>query len=287
MTEKAPSSFAQEIEANKNTELVFGEAAEAARIETDQSALGVRYRGCFVTELQLTSPVSGERVDVLYSDPDLTVPKLTASHVMSPAGPSEGIGGQHGFPRWADYQEFPLDDGTNGEKRVIFEALRSGSDGGIALSKAFEVANNKLSSHTTLFNPGISAEQTSIGEHYYFTLEDERSAGIKLNGKSLDELLGDGAEATIMNGEALFFDAFDGTATIDFPAGHSIRLSAQAQYDKGATTSAGLGMLIWHKSGNKSICFEPTIGLAAIGDNQHLMIPPQSSATLISTIELL
>ncbi|MBC7943072.1 hypothetical protein H7X68_01050 [Candidatus Saccharibacteria bacterium] len=278
MTEVYPSFF-EHIQANKGAEVVPN---STTTIENpDGSLLTVRFRGCFITNCALTDKLSGNKINILYSDPDLSVGKLTASHIMSPVGPSEGIGGQHGFPRWANYQEFPQIDGPNGEKRVAFQAKRS--DFGLGISKVFELGRNYLETETIIFNSEEETAKTSLGEHLYFALEDEKSTGLRVNGQSLDELLGKGTEAAIMAGEPCYWPLFDGAAKIDFPAGYSIQLAAEVsggQQDK-------LGMLIWHRPGSASICFEPTAGFNPENDNCQLSIEQGETATLTTRIELL
>src|SRR4051794_8485622 len=100
---------------------------------------------------------------------------------MVPAGPYEGIGGQDGFPRWADYEAEKTSD------TVILKAKRS--DGGLKLSKEFVLGESVLTTISTIL---ISSgeERTSMGEHVYFSLEGEELEGLKVNGRSLDKLLG-------------------------------------------------------------------------------------------------
>ncbi len=277
MSEVAPS-FTEEINAHKSAETA---PSFATHIDNGLSTLSVRHRGCFITDCELTSPLSGDKIDVLYSDPDTSVPKLTASHVMSPIGSNEGIGGQHGFARWTDYHKFALEDGPNGEKRVAFQAKRS--DNGMSLAKAFELTDSTLVSHTTIYNSEPDPTQTCIGEHYYFTLQDEQSKGLKVNGKSLDELLGDGSEKNVMDGVPIFWESFDGEAIMDFPAGHSIKLSSEFA----GSAYPGLGMLIWHRPGSPSICFEPTVGFNSHGQKDGIGLLAYTSATLSTKIELL
>ncbi len=271
-------SFADQIAFTKNAEII---PATTTTLEYGPSTLSIRHQGCFITNCVFTEPISGSTVSILHSDPDLEVPKLTASHVMSPVGPSEGIGGQHGFPRWADYKEFTQNDGPNGEKRTSFQAKRS--DLGLGLIKTFELTDSSVASTTALLNSKAEARDTSLGEHYYFTLEGGDSSGLTVNGKSLDKLLGEGAEEKIMAGNPIFWPSFEGQVTINFPAGHSIKLSATTE---GANESK-LGMLFWHRSGSESICFEPTLGFSESGQNNQLSIDPYQTVTLNTRIELL
>lgn len=275
---KPQLSFAQNIEAAKSAEVI---SADVETIDHPSgSRLAVRYQGCFVTELKLAS-TGQPPVDVLYSSPDLTVSKLTASHIMSPVGPSEGIGGQHGFPRWATYLEFPQHDGVDGEKQTLFQAQRS--DNGIGVSKHFSLTNDTLVTETTLVNPGDNPVPTSIGEHLYFALDSEIFDGLEVNGQSLNALLGDGSLEVILQDEPLYWEDFAGNVTIHFPKGHTINLISDVT---NASKDASLGMLIWHKPGSPSICFEPTLGFQSMADNEQLVVEPHRDVTLTTTIQI-
>lgn len=270
-------SFEQEIEANKNATEV---QSRVVGIETSASSLGVRLRGAFITDCELTSPTTNIRTDVLYAEPNLEKPKMTATHSMVPAGPYEGIGGQHGFPRWADYHVFPLNDGPSGEKRVAVQAMRS--DKGLSLDKSFELTESALTAHTTI-GSSATAEATSMGEHIYFSLADENFEGLKINGHTLDELLGEGSQHIVENDGTLYWD-FYGEATIDFPAGHSVKVSAAFEGD----SKYPLAMWIWKRPGSPSICFEPVVGVNNLGDDRSgVEVPPHGRATLSTRIELL
>lgn len=278
MTETYPS-FSDQIEANKGAEIV-PDATTTLEIPAN-SRLTIRSRGCFVTDYSVIDKLSGETIKLLYSDPDLTTSKLTASHVMSPVGPSEGIGGQHGFPRWADYQQYPQADGPDGDKRTTFQAKRS--DLGLGVSKIFELGRDHLTTETTMVNSESTDALTSLGEHLYFTLDDEVVDGLRVNGQSLDQLLGPGTEAAVMSGQAYFWPTPTNPVEIEFPSGHSLTLQAELS-SKQPTT---LGMLIWHRPGSPSICFEPTAGFNSSQHNTELAIGPHQSITLTTRIELL
>jgi hypothetical protein len=272
-------SYAEEIKTNTKTAEV---SSQVASIETADSSLCIRLRGAYITDCELTSPTNGRRIDVLYSEADLTKPKITATHPMVPAGPHEGIGGQHGFPRWSDYHEFPLEDGPNDEKRVAVQAKRS--DNGLSLVKYFELTESTLTAHTTIRAEDDTAETTSMGEHMYFSLADEEFDGLKINGQTLDELLGEGSQHTVENDGTLYWD-FGGEANIDFPAGHSVKVSAAFEGD----TKHPLAMWIWKRPGSPSICFEPIVGVENLDDDDTsgVRVPPYGSATLSTRVELL
>ena len=269
--------FATEIAANKNATQAPG---ALARIETATSSLNVRLRGCYITACELTGLETGARIGVLYSDPNITVPKINASHVMMPVGSSKGIGGGHGFARWADYKELPLADGPAGEKQIAIQAKRP--DNGLSLTKSFRLTGSALTSLTNVYNPGTTAERTSLGEHLYFDLAGEQFEGFRINGQTLDELMGEGAEVAVKNDDTLEWYDFDGEALVEFPAGHSIRLSAEFTGD----TELPLSIGIWHRRGTPSVCVEPIVGVRD-DRNDGIKLIPYTGAGLLTKIELL
>jgi len=270
-------SFSQEIAENTVSETV---PASIIELCTDKSALGIRERGGFIVNCDLTSMSTSERHRILYSSSETSSAKLIASHIMSPVGPSEEIGGQHGFPRWADYHIFQLEKNEQADKnRVAIQAKRS--DTGLAVAKIFELSDSALLTNTTLFNSEPSVSRTSLGEHLYFSLPNEDFDGLRLDGKSLDELLGDETEKSIKAGNSRFWNSFSGKTTITFPNGYTVKLSASSN-----NIGAPLGMLVWHKPGSPSICFEPTLGFDNSGENKGLEIASYDSVTLSTRIEL-
>lgn len=272
-------SFEAEIAENKSLETLTD--PHVTELAAQQATLQIRERGCYVTEGVLYSPALEERVSVMYSDADISKPKLTASHPMSPVGPYDGVGGQHGFPRWADYKEFPLADSDDGEKHAAFQAKRS--DSGLALAKTFKLSNSALTSDVVIHNPDATPEHTSLGEHLYFSLANENFSGLTVNSLTLDELLGEGSEETIKEGTPLFWQAFSGSVAIKFPAGHEIKLSTKV-VDAPEDT---LGMLVWHRPGSESVCFEPTLGFDPENRGDGLTVEPYETVGLSTSIELL
>lgn len=274
MTEKY-NTFPEEIEFHKSEKSVPMDTVE---INKNQSSLAIRLRGCFITDCKLTNPLSNETVSILHSESDKSVAKLTASHIMSPVSHNEGVGGHHGYPRWADYHEFPIEDGIDGEKRVSFQAKRS--DLGLDTHKVFELNNNSLITDTIITSYEPESTSTSIGEHLYFKLKDEDIDGLLVNGTGLNELLGDEAATNILNEKSYIIPNFSGEINIHFPAEHNIKLSAKS-------SNGILNMIIWHRKGSESICFEPTVGFSRETGNEGITIPPYGSAHLSTKIELL
>jgi galactose mutarotase-like enzyme len=248
----------------------------AVSISNGRSILSVRLRGCFITTCRLMDPRTGSAVDILFAEKDHAIPKLMATHTMSPAGPFEGPGGQHGFPRWADYRVTEQSDESG---KLTLETHRS--DDRIMLKKAFELSDHALVSHTTVYNPGEDTFRTSLGEHYYYPLPDNSTDGLTINGHDIDSLLGDGTLAQIMDGDAAFWGDWSGTADIRFPAGYSLRLEASA------TPETNIGMLLWHKPGSGTICFEPTAGYKHGHMNTCLCLESGEQGTLTSSLTLI
>jgi len=277
MSNTSPDFF-NEIESHKNAEKV---PVEVVTLKGDHCRLDVRLRGCFVTDCELTDPTTGEMVNVLRPISKLEDAKLTGSHGMMPVSHSKGVGGRHGYPRWADYHEFYQLDGDDGEKRVSFQAKRS--DYGPGLTKVFELTDSRLTMCSIVTNYESDPVKTSLGDHTYFNLPNEDIAGLRVNGKTLEELLGENAESDIMNGVPRVCDDFDGEASIDFPSGHRLKLSASTEENN----SDKLRLIVWHKQGDPSICFETTVGFDYETGNEGLSVEQGQTASLITDIELM
>jgi len=276
-------AYIEELEALKSTPLTDPHFVEA---KYGPAELQLRTEGAYITRLLLTTS-GGRPVDVLYAGPHTSVRKLDASHIMSPVGPSDGPGGQHGPARWLDYDAPPhLQTQTrNGFAGVQLQSKNPlvGPDAEVPFGKFFELGPHHLYTRTTVYNP-TDELRTSIGEHFYFSLEDEFTDGLTVNGQPLDNVLGDGALERVMRGESQFWEGYNGDARIRFPAGHIVSLSTEV--DDVATTDT-MGMLIWHREDTPSICFEPTIGFHPERGNEGIELADWSSATLGTRIELL
>ncbi len=275
MTEYQPQ-FADEIAANKAAELA---PVELVHLETDQSVLELRQRGAFITELELTSPSTGQRAPIFYEDPDVTKPKLSASHSAVPAGEGQDVGGQHGPLRWSDTHEFPQDDGPNGEKRVALQMKRS--DSGVVIAKTFELTGNKLTRTTTISNPGTEVVETSELEHDYYAVPEKRIGEVTINGRSLNELYVSDTERE--EDGTLYLRDFDGEAEIIFPDGRHVLLTAT--FD--GVSKYPLLLEVWHRPDTDSLSIEPAAGLRTDAENDGITLDPYAHATLTTTIELL
>lgn len=241
------------------------------------SVLVVRKAGGFITTLELvnsSSTQSDVSAAILYCESDLTVPKLTASHAMTPFGPYEGPGGQHGFPRWVNYTS--VEDGE-GQLSLISNTPAQGP----RLAREFILGSSRLITLTTLAH-GTEDMQTSMGEHYYFRNTHD-PAEIEMNGQMIPGI------EKIKQGEAQFVE-FDGSAmSLAFPDGRTLRLSADYGTPEEAQPDQ-LGMFVWTRpeKTHDYICFEPVAGVRPgdVLENDRLKIPARVPVQLETTIEL-
>lgn len=260
------------------------------RLATDSSHLEVRKRGGFITRAALTSPTTGELVEVLYAEANRTSSKLRASHSMSPVGPSDGIGGQHGFPRWMDYELMNGVFAPSEKKKIILRAKPNLPDQ--RLVELLKLEDSALLSSIRLTNTGRDPLGTSMGKHYYFTLKNGDPEGLLLDGKTIDEIFEPGTQDAIRGGESRIISDFDGSVDIHFPAGHDVRLSAEGRVGNEVANHM-LQLMLWHLSGEKpgekseSFCIEPTFGYVEDWDSDHLHILPDMTASLFTSIEVL
>jgi hypothetical protein len=250
----------------------------------NRSQLDVRNRGCYIVRAALLSPSSGEIVPILFSDSDRTKPKLNASHPMSPVGPFDGPGGQHGPSRWLDFRAQSLGLSGDTEKVMIMRPVHSQEDQ--TLKKSFWLSESQLTTITSVGNLGRTTLSTSIGAHDYYRLTDENPNGLLVNGQTIDELFEEtGKLDEIMSGKTGIIDNFS-SANISFPAGYEINLTARGMAN-GKPANELVGLMIWHRPGTQSICFEPTLGHDSSERNDLLQIEPGMHASLSSMTQLL
>lgn len=281
------AAFLQEITDNQEIERA---PVHLTEMEAGGAKVVIRERGCFIPTLELIESETGIAVPVLYSEDDLEKPKLSASHPMSPVGPYKGIGGQHGYPRWADYQKLFQEEGLAGEHRTVLQAKRS--DDGLSLARELVLDATSLQITNTIRSSVDTPTSTSFGEHFYFRLTDETSKGLRFDGAPLDDFLQEsGVLSRIMEGNSYFWSGFDGEVVIEFPDGKQVRLTAEAMLDteKGKETlSHKVGMLLWHRPGSESICFEPVVGFTEADGREGgtCEIPRYGGMQFTTTIEL-
>lgn len=277
MSEAASSP--NEIERNRSALEV---PVHIFELQTDGSSLDVRERGAIVTGCDLTSPTTGERVSILYSSADITQAKMSATHAMVPFGPYDGLGGQHGFARWADYEKVLYETTPSGVQRLILESVQR--DGSLSLTRSFELSSGSVCIQNTVHNAApIRSRHTSIGEHAYFNLTGGDPSGLLLDNKGLDELFGSDSMGRIANGDTLFWEFPDSRATVWFPEGYGIDIEASFE---GETTHPP-ALLIWQRQGTESICLEPVVGVSPSKASNGVTIPPQGSASLRTIVTLL
>ncbi len=242
----------------------------------------MRREGGYIIECALRNP-NGELTQVLYKPPDLSVAKLDASHAMSPVGPYDGLGGQHGFARWADYEK----ETTESYPESVFLTSKS-PDGQPLLERSAEVVDDDVLSITSsLYNLTPELLRISLGEHLYFALPDGIADGLRI-GSNEATLAEPPNLKEIMAGRTQFWPDFNGEAVVDFPDGKRIQINARA------TTTTGdlpVGILLWHRAGTESICIEPTLGYVQDGQgvvhNDLAAIAARRAVCLATDIRLL
>lgn len=280
MTETVSPS--NEIERNRSALEVPTNGFE---LGTRHSSLGVRARGAYVAWGELTSPTTGRRISIFYpgsSLDKLSAPKVSATHPMVPYGPYEGLGGQHGFARWADYRQVLYETRASGAQRLILESVQH--DGSLSLTRSFELSSDSVSIQNTVHNSAPSRNRhTSIGEHAYFNLTGGDPSGLLLDNKGLDELFGSDSMDRIANGDTLFWEIPDNRAAVWFPDGYGIDIQVLFEGE----TAYPPALLIWQRAGTESICVEPVAGVSRNEVNNGVVIPPQGSASLRTGITLL
>ena len=251
----------------------------------------VRLQGGFLTRLALQRRGDTSPTDVLYRGPDLTTPKLRASHAMMPVGPSEGPGGQHGFMRWVRHdpiREAQLDPGV-----ASAHLVPRGAESVPFTTRSVTLTENSLwlglgVTHTVLDGSSTPPFGLSLGEHLYFNSPGS-AHDVAIDGQSIDEGVGRGAADEIDAGRAQFWPEFPGAIDVDLPNGNRLRIDSKFKENggAGARLGGGLGMLLWRPEGDETmLCLEPTVGYGLDGSNDNLIMPPRSVAMLHTAIAL-
>lgn len=236
------------------------EAATVERFREDQASFDLRLEGGYITSCYLLNS-SDTPTQILYKPPDLSVAELDASHAMSPVGPFEGLGGQHGFARWADYAPDVI------EKKSSSTLVWSNTPVGQPLlgRSAEFLGKNSVRFTTELHNTSDQLEtpvllKTSLGDNLYFSLPGGNAGGLRIGADQAS--LAEPAElAEIMEGNAQLWAEYNGQAFVDFPDGQLIKIDTDILYpDIGKYRKVPLGLLLWHRPGTESICIAPTLG---------------------------
>jgi galactose mutarotase-like enzyme len=275
MSYRTPHEWTAAIEANRQAAAV---PTDEVVLTAGQARLAVRKRGAFITDLTLQG-YGDQAVDVLYAEADHTKAKLVASHGMMPVGPSEGVGGQHGFLRWADYEITYLNNSERDFGFVTLEADTAGSRLRVARNYALSAAQLLLT--TIVENNGAAPLRTSLGEHLYFALPEGAGVeDIRIDQTPIDELLYSGATEKIKDGKAQFWPDYSGKISVYMPDDRVLNI----ENTLGPSTQADeryLGMLLWQRPGKPYVCLEPTLGFLPFGDmpfNELLEVPAYSAS---------
>jgi hypothetical protein len=257
-------------------------------ITTPEGAiLGVRTPGAFVLCCALATPAH-EVVDVAYCGPDITVTKLRAGHGMSPVGPYEGIGGQHGLPRWMDYL-------VSVDRTASYISMQSSTDQAAPMmfERNFTLRGDSLTTTNIAVNARKSTNHTSIGDHAYYAVPRTSLEGLLINGKSIDDALRwAGAGAAIARGNAKFWHGFDGQAEISFAVGNTrCRLEISAVAHNGRN-EAPVDALLWAPPDETidAFCFEPVVGYKVVFgnvSNNLQAVAARGALSLETTVQLL
>ncbi len=246
----------------------------------------IRLQGAYITGCFLRNDIDPP-TEVLYTPPDLSLAKLDASHAMSPVGRSMGLGGQHGIPRWADYEV----ENMEAWPASVF-LLASTPEDLPSFRRVVALDGKRLTIATELHNTTSDDLETSLGEHLYFSLPGGNAKGLRI-GTSIETLEEPTCLDEIMQGKAQFWPDFKGSAVVDFPDGKrlSIESAIIGRGDRHRYQNVPLGMLLWHRIGTESICIEPTLGYADDGKegmkNDLLKLSAGGAVALETNIQLM
>lgn len=254
------------------------------------SSVAIRSVGGVIESLALTNGKHGrgkKTYDLLYSDNALTHAKRSASHMMSPAGPFEGMGGQHGAARWLDWHTFNLNP-TEFGTQIALQAKRE--DDGETLLRHIQLAENQVWFDSAVVAPYETDVRTSIGEHWYFNMSGDL-VDVAINGRSLELLTGD---------EEVFEKLRDGIPLhipqrstlnvwhIDLPGQPQFMMQTQLFRSGGY---APMELWIWRREGaDDYLCVEPVAGVSHENgylENELLAIKAGEEARLRTTIKLM
>lgn len=226
--------------------------------------------------------------ELLYSDGETSEAKRTASHMMSPAGPFEGLGGQHGAGRWLDWHVFQLNPSELGNSQVALQAKRE--DSGETMLRRIELGERHADFETAIVAPYVTDLNTSIGEHFYFNMSGPLT-DVAINGKDLRaftgdddvfEKLRDGIPINVKQGSPL------NVWLIDLPGQPPLMMQTQLFRSSGYTPSE---LWIWRREGvDEYLCIEPVVGVSHENgylENDLLRIPAGQEARLQTSLKLL
>jgi galactose mutarotase-like enzyme len=258
--------------------------------------LQVRTEGAIIRDFRIGEKrilSSTDTADPETGDDFLQPVKTDATITMLPAGGNE-VGPQHGASRYLDYTiESSV---ANAVELRAQDSLRE-----LEHVKKFAIQPDGLTITDKVLNTGDNEMGISVGEHFYFAAPEADLSGIKLLDEtgveqSITVRKLDGTDETgpfsaflpeLNKGRAVYFGGFSGSQIISIPGLGEIALSADA-IAEGKQQSVGL--LIWHRPGSNSICFEPVSGFSIDTDgktkNGGIQLDSGALAKLSSRVSL-
>ncbi len=255
------------------------------------ASLRIRTEGALIAELW----VAERRVLTSPAGDDFEQPvKTDATITMLPVGPS-AVGPQHGASRYLDYGI--EHSAGHSVKLAAKDTLR-----GVGHLKTITLESTGLTvTDEVVSNSNHGETGLSLGEHFYFAVEEIDMAGVKfLDGAGAEQLITarklDGAEQTgilagflpeLKAGRSIYLDRFNGSQIISIPGLGEVTLQARAMSESQEHT---VGLLIWHRPGSNSMCFEPVTGFM-VGDegrlhNDGIVLAPGELVTLVSRVQV-
>ena len=252
------------------------------------SKVVVRPSGAVIEALTLADK-SGRTTkihDILYSDGKIGTAKRSASHIMSPAGPFEGLGDQHGAGRWLDWHTFHINPDEFG-KRIAFQAKREDEEE--TLLRYVHLAERQATFESAVLAPLDQELHTSIGEHWYFKMDGDLSE-VAIDGKNLELFTGDDEVYNKLNAGVPLHIPMRSPLNvwlIDLPGQPLIKMDTQLFSTSGYVPTE---LWIWRREGvDDYICIEPVVGVSHDNgclENDLLLIQPGGEARLRTTIGL-
>lgn len=260
--------------------------------DSGQASLIFRHEGASILDLTvggrqiLTSPSSSD---------DFEQPvKIDATHTMLPAGKSN-FGPQHGPSRYLDY-------GINTQLGSSAQLSARDNLRGLGHTKSFELLPNGLQIIDDVANLNNVAEALSVGEHFYFSIEEQDIPEIIILdkiGEPTEITVGtkDGTSQTgtikdlwpeLQKGESFLYDGYSGSQQLRLPGNKVISIDAFAQ---NMGESVPVQMLIWHRPDTNTVCFEPVAGFTrdenGIRKNDAIILNPHEDLQLISRVTVI
>jgi galactose mutarotase-like enzyme len=280
-------------------------SSETVKLSDGDNFIDIRLAGGYITKCVLGAPAMSP-ASILYSDENLSRPKIDASHTMSPVGPELAalpLGGQHGAYRWADY-EVTARSPTN----LVLAAKTSTEYPDLIKMFRFDSGDKTtmLIMKTILTNNTSKRINTSLGDHLYWPLANKRLDGLSLSScanQAVDVLSDSRKLALIASGKShAYLPADTNEYDIRFPDGLGIRLYSEAQIISSINStmkkvaSARVGLLLWRRTNTESICFEPVVGMQGSAEqlipvdqvgNQGVRLNKGASVVLTTAVSLL